>query len=207
LILPLIILGGIFSGWVTATEGAGLAVVAAIVIGGLVYRELDFGRLRDAMLEGGRQTAVVMLLVASSALLGDYLTEVRVPQRVAEGIMELTQARWAILLLLNGFFLVIGLFLHSAAAIILVVPIVMPLVQAAGIDPVHFGLIVTLNLGIGQQTPPVASVLVTACSVAKADIWAVSKVNLYFVGVLVTMLLVVTYLPIVPMALVELLYR
>jgi tripartite ATP-independent transporter DctM subunit len=207
LTLPLIILGGIFSGWVTATEGAGLAVVASIAIGGLVYRELDWQLLRRAMLEGGQQTAVVMLLVAASALLGDYLTEVRVPQRVAEGIMGLTEARWAILLLLNGFFLIIGLFLHSAAAIILVVPIVMPLVQAAGIDPVHFGLIVTLNLGIGQQTPPVASVLVTACSVAKADIWEVSKVNVYFVSVLVAMLLLVTYVPVVPLFLVELFYR
>ena len=207
LTLPLIILGGIFSGWVTATEGAGLAVVASILIGGLVYRELDWALLRKAMLEGGQQTAVVMLLVAASALLGDYLTEVRVPQRVAEGIMGMTQDRWAILLLLNAFFLVIGLFLHSAAAIILVVPIVMPLVQAAGIDPVHFGLVVTLNLGIGQQTPPVASVLVTACSVAKADIWEVSKVNLWFIAVLVSMLLLVTYVPVVPMALVELFYR
>lgn len=207
LTLPLIILGGIFSGWVTATEGAGLAVVASIVIGGVVYRELDWVLLRRAMLEGGQQTAVVMLLVAASALLGDYLTEVRVPQRVAEGIMGMTQDRWAILLLLNAFFLVIGLFLHSAAAIILVVPIVMPLVQAAGIDPVHFGLVVTLNLGIGQQTPPVASVLVTACSVAKADIWEVSKVNLWFIAVLVSMLLLVTYVPVVPMALVELFYR
>ena len=207
LTLPLIILGGIFSGWVTATEGAGLAVVASILIGGLVYRELDWVLLRKAMLEGGQQTAVVMLLVAASALLGDYLTEVRVPQRVAEGIMGVTSDRWAILLLLNAFFLVIGLFLHSAAAIILVVPIVMPLVQAAGIDPVHFGLIVTLNLGIGQQTPPVASVLVTACSVAKADIWEVSKVNLWFIAVLVSMLLLVTYVPVVPMALVEVFYR
>lgn len=207
LTLPLIILGGIFSGWVTATEGAGLAVVASVLIGGLVYRELDWALLKKAMLEGGQQTAVVMLLVAASALLGDYLTEVRVPQRVAEGIMGMTQDRWAILLLLNAFFLVIGLFLHSAAAIILVVPIVMPLVQAAGIDPVHFGLIVTLNLGIGQQTPPVASVLVTACSVAKADIWEVSKVNLWFIAVLVSMLLLVTYVPVVPMALVEVLYR
>lgn len=207
LVLPVIILGGIFTGWVTATEGAGLAVVAAVVIGGLIYRELDWRELRRAMLEGGKQTAVVMLLVAASALLGDYLTEVRVPQRVAAGIMGLTESRWTILLLLNGFFLVIGLFLHSAAAIILVVPIVMPLVQAAGIDPVHFGLVVTLNLGIGQQTPPVASVLVTACSVAKADIWEVSKVNLWFVAVLVTMLVLVTYVPIVPLALVELFYR
>ena len=83
----------------------------------------------------------------------------------------------------------------------------MPLVHAVGIDPVHFGLIVTLNLGIGQQTPPVASVLVTACSVAKADIWEVSRVNIYFVGVLFAVLMLVTYLPIVPMSLVELFYR
>ena len=207
LLLPVIILGGIFSGWVTATEGAGLAVVAAIVIGGAIYRELDMAALRRATLEGGVQTAVVMLLVATSALLGDYLTEARVPQRVAQGIMEFTDNRLAILALLNVFFLMVGLFLHSAAAIILVVPIVMPLVLAAGIDPVHFGLVVTLNLGIGQQTPPVASVLVTACSVAKADIWEVSKVNVYFVAVLVAMLLMVTYVPAIPMWPVELFYR
>ena len=207
LTLPIIILGGIFGGWVTATEGAGLAVVASVFIGGVVYRELNWSNLRQAILEGGTQTAVVMLLVAASALLGDYLTEVRVPQRVAEGIMGLTQDRWAILLLLNAFFLVIGLFLHSAAAIILVVPIVMPLVQSAGIDPVHFGLVVTLNLGVGQQTPPFASVLVTACSVAKADIWEVSKVNVYFVAVLLAVLLLVTYVPAVPMLLVEMFYR
>ncbi len=207
LLLPVIILGGIFSGWVTATEGAGLAVVAAIVIGGGVYRELNMAALRKATLEGGIQTAVVMLLVATSALLGDYLTEVRVPQRVAQGIMDFTDNRFAILALLNVFFLMVGLFLHSAAAIILVVPIVMPLVLAAGIDPVHFGLVVTLNLGIGQQTPPVASVLVTACSVAKADIWEVSKVNVYFVAVLVAMLLMVTYVPAIPMWPVELFYR
>ncbi len=207
LLLPVIILGGIFTGWVTATEGAGLAVVAALAIGGLVYRELDVKALREAMLEGGVQTAVVMLLVATSALLGDFLTELQVPQRVAAEIMGFTHSTWLILALLNVFFLVIGLFLHSAAAIILVVPIVMPLVRAAGIDPVHFGLIVTLNLGIGQQTPPVASVLVTACSVAKADIWEVSVVNLRFVAVLLGVLVLVTYLPVIPMALVQLFYR
>jgi TRAP-type C4-dicarboxylate transport system permease large subunit len=111
------------------------------------------------------------------------------------------------LAILNVFFLVVGFFLHSAAAIILVVPIVMPIVHAVGIDPVHFGLIVTLNLGIGQQTPPVASVLVTACSVAKADVWEVSKVNIYYIAVLFTVLMLVTYVPIVPMGLVEYFYR
>lgn len=207
LLLPVIILGGIFSGWVTATEGAGIAVVAALVIGGLVYRELDMARLTRAMVVCGCQTAVVMLLVAASALLGDFLTEARVPQRIAGAIIGFTDSKLAILALLNVFLLVIGLFLHSAAAIILVVPIVMPLVVAMGIDPVHFGLIVTLNLGIGQQTPPVASVLVTACSVARADIWAVTKANLGFIGVLAVVLLAVTYVPSISMVLVDLFYR
>ena len=205
--LPVIILGGIFTGWVTATEGAGLAVVAAIFVGGVIYRELNWQRLRQAIIEGAVQTAVVMLLVAASALLGEFLTEQQVPQRVAQAIVGFTDNRWAVLALLNVFFLAIGLFLHSAAAIILVVPIVMPLVNAVGIDPVHFGLVVTLNLGIGQQTPPVASVLVTACSVAKADIWEVSRVNIYFVSVLFAVLMLVTYIPAIPMSLVNLFYR
>ena len=207
LTLPIIILGGIFSGWVTATEGAGLAVVAAIFIGAVIYRELDLKRLRESMIEGGSQTAVVMLLVATSALLGDFLTSVQLPQRVAGGIIGLTDNPLIIMALLNVFFLAVGLFLHSAAAIILVVPIVMPLVTAAGIDPVHFGLVVTLNLGIGQQTPPVASVLVTACSIANADIWEVTKVNIYFIAVLLGVLLLVSYVPAVPLALVNLFYR
>ena len=114
---------------------------------------------------------------------------------------------WLVLLLLNFFFLGVGLFLHSAAAIVLVVPIVMPLVREMGIDPVHFGLIVTLNLGIGQQTPPVASVLATACSIAGADIWEVSRVNVRFIAVLVAMLLLVTYVPAIALWPVEYFYR
>ena len=163
--------------------------------------------LHSAVIEGGVQTAVVMLLVAASALVGVYLTEQQVPQKLAASILELTDNRYAVLGLLNVFFLVIGLFLHSAAAIILVVPIVIPLIHAVGIDPIHFGLVVTLNLGIGQQTPPVASVLITACSVAKANIWEVSKVNIYFVSVLFLILMMVTYLPMIPMSLVEYFYR
>lgn len=206
-LLPLIILGGIFGGWVTATEGAGLAVLAALFIGGVIYRELDLNHLYNSMMEGAIQTAVVMLLVAASALLGVYLTEQQIPQKLALWLSSVTSNKYAVLAILNVFFLVIGLFLHSAAAIILVVPIVMPLVNAVGIDPVHFGLVVTLNLGIGQQTPPVASVLMTACSIAKADMWSVTRVNLPFIGVLVAVLMLVTYVPAVPMALVEFFYR
>jgi tripartite ATP-independent transporter DctM subunit len=205
-LLPVIILGGIFGGIVTATEGAALAVFAALFIGGVIYRELDWAHLREAIMEGGVQTAVVMLLVASSALVGVHLTEQQVPQQLAATIGDFTQNKYVVLALLNVLFLVLGLFLHSAAAIILVVPIVIPLVNVVGIDPVHFGLIVTLNLGIGQQTPPVASVLITACSVAKANIWEVSKYNMYYIAVLLFILLMVTYIPAIPMGLVYLFY-
>ena len=158
------------------------------------------------MVEGGVQTAVVMLLVATSALLGSYLTEAQSPQKLAQAITQLTNNKWLVLALLNVLFLILGMFLHSAAAIILVVPVVMPLVRAVGIDPVHFGLIVTVNLGIGQQTPPVASVLMVACSIAKATVWEVTRVNLWFIGVLLAVLLMVTYIPITGLGLVRLFY-
>lgn len=204
--LPVIILGGIFGGYVTATEAAGLAVLASLVVSAW-YGNLDVSHLRRAMLDGGIQTAVVMLLVAASVLMGGFLTRAQIPQQLAEGILSITTQQWAILLILNFFFLIVGFFLHSAAAIILVIPIVIPLITAAGIDPVHFGLVVTLNLAIGQQTPPVASVLITACSVARANIWEVSKVNIWFVGVLLAVLMLCTYVPSVPMFLVEYFYR
>lgn len=204
-LLPVIILGGIFSGLVTATEAAGLAVLAAILVG-LWYREFDFKHLRIAMLDGGMQTAVVMLLVAASILMGDLLTITKVPQQFAETITNWTDNKWLILFILNILFLVLGFFLHSSAAIILVVPIIVPLMQKVGIDPIHFGLVVTLNLAIGQQTPPVASVLITACSIAKADIWETTKVNVYFIAVLLAVLMLCTYVPAIPLFLVDYFY-
>jgi tripartite ATP-independent transporter DctM subunit len=206
-LLPIIILGGIFGGVVTATEGAALAVVAALVVGLFIYRELDIAHLKRAILEGGVQTAIVMLLVATSALLGTYLSEVQAPQALAKAVADFTSNKWVVLLLLNVLFLFLGMFLHSAAAIILVVPVVMPLVKSVGIDPVHFGLIVTINLGIGQQTPPVASVLMVACSIAKASVWDVTRQNVWFIGVLLAVLLLVTYVPATGLALVDLFYR
>ncbi len=206
-LLPIIILGGIFGGIVTATEGAALAVIAALAIGLFIYRELDLRQLRTAVIDGGVQTAIVMLLVATSALLGTYLSEIQAPQQLARMVSDFTSNKWVVLALLNVLFLFLGMFLHSAAAIILVVPIVMPLVRAVGIDPVHFGLIVTINLGIGQQTPPVASVLMVASSIAKASVWEVTKVNIWYIGILVSVLMLVTYVPVTGMGLVNLFYR
>jgi C4-dicarboxylate transporter DctM subunit len=206
-LLPIIILGGIFGGIVTATEGAALAVLASLFVGLFVYRELDIKHLKLAVMEGGVQTAIVMLLVATSALLGSYLTEVQAPQELARAVSDFTTNKWVVLALLNLLFLFLGMFLHSAAAIILVIPVVMPLVNAVGIDPVHFGLVVTINLGIGQQTPPVASVLMVASSIAKASVWDVSRVNVWFISVLVAVLMLVTYVPQTGLGLVNFFYK
>ena len=205
-ILPIVILGTIFGGIVTATEGAGMAVVAAIFVGGFIYRDLDFRELRKACVDGGVQTAVVMLLVASSALIGTFLTEAQLPQALAHAITGVTTDKYLVFLLLNIAFLILGMFLHSAAAIILVIPIVMPMVTAVGIDPIHFGLVVTLNLAIGQQTPPVASVLMASCAIAKADIWETTKVNLPFIAALLLVLVLCTYVPVLSLGLVHLFY-
>lgn len=206
LMLPVIILGGIFGGFVTATEGAAVAVVAALLISVFIYRDLDFKSLYRALVDSALQTAVVMLLVAASALVGVFLTESQLPQNLAKTIIGVTSNPYVVLLLLNVFFLILGMFLHSAAAIILTVPIVMPLIHQVGIDPVHFGLVLTLNLAIGQQTPPVASVLIAACSIAKSDIWATTKANIGFIGVLTAVLMLCTYVPWFSLVLIRLFY-
>ncbi len=206
LILPIIILGGIFGGFVTATEGAGLAVVAALLIGGFVYREINLAKLYDALIDGVIQTAVVMLLVAASAVLGLYLTETELPQRLAAGITTITEDKLLVLMIINVFLFFVGMVLHGAAAIILTVPIFMPLVHQLGIDPIQFGILLTLNIALGQQTPPVASVLVTACSIARTDIWRTTRTNLPFIAVLMLVLLLVTYVPAVSLSLVDAFY-
>lgn len=206
LLLPVIILGGIFGGFVTATEGAAVAVLAALFISLVIYRDIDLKGLYHALVDSALQTAVVMLLVAASALVGVFLTESQLPQNLAKAIVNLTSNPYVVLLLLNIFFLIIGMFLHSAAAIILTVPIVMPLITQVGIDPIHFGLVLTLNLAIGQQTPPVASVLIAACSIAKSDIWATTKANMGFIAVLVLVLMICTYVPWFSLALINLFY-
>lgn len=205
LMLPVIILGGMFGGIVTATEAAGLAVLAAFIIGTFIYREMNFPQLWKVTLDGVISTASVMLIVAASAVLGWYLTNEQVPQQFAAWVLGLTANRYLVLLFLNVFLLVAGMFLHSAAAILLIVPIVMPLVRQVGIDPTHFGIVVTLNLAIGQQTPPVASVLLTACAVAKQPVGKVFREAIPFIICLLITLVIVTYVPAIPLFLPRLL--
>jgi len=195
LFIPVVIWGGILLGIATATEVAALAVLAALAIGAWIYRELEARDVLRILKESAGQTATVMLIVASSAVLGWYLTSEQVPQKFANAILHATTNRYLILLLLNVFFLIAGMFLHSTAAIILIVPIVLPLIRQVGIDPIHFGVIVTINLGVGQQTPPVATVLFTTASIARLSFWEVFKTSWPFTLVLALVTLLVTYLP------------
>jgi tripartite ATP-independent transporter DctM subunit len=195
LFIPVVIWAGILGGVATATEVAALAVVAAFVIGVFIYRELSNRQTLHILKDSVGQTASVMLIVASSAVLGWFLTSEQVPQKFARLILETTDNKFLILLFLNIFFLVAGMFLHSAAAIILIVPIVLPLVRQIGVDPIHFGIIVTINLGVGQQTPPVATVLFTTAAIARLPFWDVFKVGWPFTVVLILVTLLVTYVP------------
>jgi tripartite ATP-independent transporter DctM subunit len=195
LMIPIVIWGGIFLGIATATEVAVLALLAALLIGVFIYRELPVREIVRILKDSSSQTAVVMLIVASSAVLGWYLTGEQIPQKFARAMLETTSNKYVILLFLNLFFFVTGMFLHSAAAIILIVPIVMPLIRQLGIDPIHFGIIVTINLGVGQQTPPVATVLFTTAAIARIPFWEVFKTGWPFTLVLVLVTLLVTYVP------------
>jgi tripartite ATP-independent transporter DctM subunit len=204
LFIPSVIWGGIFLGIATATEVAALAVIAAFLIGAFIYRELPVREIARVLQDSTGQTAVVMLIVASSAVLGWFLTSEQIPQKFARMILETTSNKYLILLFLNVFFLIAGMFLHSAAAIILIVPIVMPLIRQLGVDPIHFGIIVTINLGVGQQTPPVATVLFTTAAIARLPFWDVFMAGWPFTVVLALVTLLVTYVPWISLGLVNL---
>jgi len=201
--IPIVIWGGIFLGIATATEVAALAVLAAFIIGVFIYRELPTHETVRVLKDSAGQTAVVMLIVASSAVLGWYLTSEQIPQKFARMILDTTSNKYLILFFLNIFFFIAGMFLHSAAAIILIVPIVMPLIRQIGVDPIHFGIIVTINLGVGQQTPPVATVLFITAAIARIPFWEVFKAGWPFTLVLALVTLLVTYVPWISLGLVN----
>lgn len=157
--LPVLILVGILAGIFTATEAGAIAALWAIVMAGLLYRTLSWASFIDALRVAGKRSAMLMFIVATSTLLGWHLTNQRIPQEIANAILGISDNSWVVLLAINVFFLLAGTIVHGTPAILMLVPIFLPLADQLGIDRVHFGLIITINLGIGQQTPPVASVI------------------------------------------------
>ncbi|MGE0717494.1 MAG: TRAP transporter large permease [Alphaproteobacteria bacterium] len=195
LLVPVLVVGGMIGGIFTATEAAAIGVALALFVGIFLSPNFTWHTLVETLVTTARQTAVVMMLVAGSAVLGIYLANQQMPQKIAEVLGVFAQDRILALLFINVFLLILGMFLQAAAAILLVIPILMPMVTKLGIDPVHFGIIVTLNLGIGQQTPPVATVLLTVCSITGLGIGQVMRYMKWFIVTMIVVLALVTYVP------------
>ena len=199
--IPVLVVGGLIGGFVTPTEAAALGVFAALLYGWPLRRDLNFSKVYQLAATTVRQTSVVMMIIAGSAVLGQFLANEQIPQAIAAGLGELTDSFVLRMLLINVFLLLLGMFLHASAAIIVVVPMLIPLSQEMGIDPVHFGVIVCLNLGIGQQTPPVASVLLTVCSATGLKIEQVMGYCKWFILAMFVTLMLVSFAPFTALAL------
>lgn len=195
LTLPIFVLAGILGGVFTATEAGAIAAFWSIVLGVLLYRTVKLGTLIDTLRVAGKRSAMLMFIVATSTLLGWYMTNQRIPQEIAEAILGISDNYWVVLLAINVFFLLAGTIIHGTPAILMLVPIFLPLANQLGIDPVHFGLILTINLGIGQQTPPVASVVLITCAIAKISIAKIIPSMLWFIGAMLVALLLINVFP------------
>ncbi|AWN15706.1 TRAP transporter large permease [Salinisphaera sp. LB1] len=195
LLIPILVVGGLVFGIFTPTEASGIGVALAFFFGLVISRDLTPRLIGRVFANAARQASVVMMLVGGSAVLGQVLANEQLPQQIATQMAAVTQNPILILLLINIFLLFLGMVLHASAAIIIVVPMLLPLAQQIGMDPVHFGIMVCLNLGIGQQTPPVASVLLTVCSINEVKLQNVLRYTKWFLLAMFCVLLVVTYVP------------
>jgi C4-dicarboxylate transporter DctM subunit len=195
LMMPVIILGGILSGVFTATEAGVAAVVYALLVGMFVYRDLKWPHIKDALVGTVIATGVVMFLVATSTLFAWLITVERVPQMIAQTMLSWTSEVVVQLLLINLFLIVLGTVLDVAPALILAVPILLPLVKTLGVDPIHFGVIIVLNVVIGLITPPVAPTLVITANIAKISLDRVTNAIWKYLITMIIVLGFVTYIP------------
>ncbi|MGI6034173.1 MAG: TRAP transporter large permease [Limnochordia bacterium] len=195
LLLPLIILGFITFGVTTPTEAGAIAVVYALVVGLFCYKELELSDLYEILKESSRTTALIMIIICFSMMLGWALSQQRVPQAITRVVLGMTQEPRTALLLSSALLIVAGCFLHGTALQLIIVPMLLPMVQSLGIDSLLFGMVVVLCVGIGQQTPPVGSALFVTSTLAEKDILEVTRENLPFMMSLVLVLLLVIFFP------------
>ncbi len=206
LLMPVIVIGGIYAGVFTPTEASGVAVAYALIVGGLVYREFTRESLLGVLRETAIATAVVMLIIAAAALFSFLLTRTGLPNMATAWVQETFTTRWSFLLAVNLFLFLVGMFIETAAAILVLAPILAPIAIAFGVDPVHFGLIMVINLAMGMITPPVGVNLFAACAVARLPIERIVPALIPFFLVIVGCVLIVTYVPVVSLGLRDLLY-
>lgn len=206
LAVPAIILGGIYSGIFTPTEAAVIACDVAIIVGIFVYKEFKLKDIPSIIRRTATTGGTVMLLVATATALGRLLTVEQIPNKIAQAIIGVSDNKIIILLVINLFLLLVGMFMETYAAIIILAPILLPTVVNVGVDPLHFGMIMVLNLTIGLCTPPVGVNLFIASRIGECPMERMFKALLPMLGVLLIMLLLVTYIPILSLFLPALLH-
>ena len=195
LMMPIIILGGIFGGVMTPTESAAVAVVYAIIVGMFVLRELKVSDLFPIFLRSGMVTASIMVIVGSARIFADMLGSEQIPQQLASLLLAITDEPWILLLAINLFLLAVGCVLDTSAAIIILVPVLLPVVAATGIDPLTFGVIMCINLIIGLATPPLGVCLFVAADIAGITVERLVVAIWPFLLVQIGVLFLITYVP------------
>jgi C4-dicarboxylate transporter, DctM subunit len=191
---PFIVIGGILGGIFTPTEAAAAASFYALVVG-FLYRELGFADVRRILAETLQTTVQVMFIISAATLFGWVLIQQRIPNTIVEALLGVTSTPWVILLIINVIVLILGCFMEAIAIMLLTVPVFMPLIMKLGIDPTHFGVMLTLNLMIGLLTPPVGLSLYAVSSISKVPIWPLAVELWPYIVALVISLAIVTYIP------------
>jgi len=194
ILMPVIILGGIYAGIFTPTEAAAVAVVYGVLVGLFIYKELKISHLPKILCDSAAGTAVIMLIMATASTFGWILTRERIPQAIATSLLSLTTNKYLLLLLFNIILLIAGCFLNPSAAIILLTPILLPVLTTVGVDPVLVGIIMTVNLAIGQITPPVGACLYVACNVGNLQIERLVKAIVPYLIALLVCIFMITYI-------------
>jgi len=195
LLMPIIILGGILSGVFTATESAVIAVVYGMFLSMVIYKELHLRDVPGLLVTSAKLTGMVMLVVGMSITFAWIVTVERVPQMITEWILGVTQNPWMFLVFANFLMLIVGMFIDATPAMITFTPILFPIAQKLGIDPVHFGIVMVTNLGVGFVSPPVGSCLFVASAIGEVKIDEVIRPILPFLGVMIVALVLITYWP------------
>ncbi len=203
LLMPFIILGGIYGGLFTPTEAAVVAVAYALILGCLVYREIPLKALPGIFAESAFTASVVMIIVGFAFVFAYALALMQAPQQIAGAIRGVSSNPIVFLLLVNLFLFVVGMFMETFAAIIILAPVLAPVATQLGIDPVHFGLIMIVNLAIGMVTPPVGVNLFVACGIARISMEQLMRPLLVFLAVLAANMFVITYVPWLSLALIR----
>lgn len=199
LLVPVIILGGIYGGIFTPTEAAVVAVVYALLIGKFIYKELDFRRTYEAFKEAALINGATTFMIGLSMSFASYLTMEQIPAQIAQSFLSYTDNKVIILILINLFLLVVGCFVDNISSMIILTPIFLPVVTKYGVDPVHFGLFMTVALATGFVTPPYGANLFVASAVSGVNIERISKQMIPFILVLIICLYLFTFVPAISM--------